>query len=183
MKTTFQRMELGCGTEIAQEILKGGQTMEAAFLYSRRRRPKGRFAMAGFARAASTPVVLGQSVRRVKGDPTGTRNGATRNDAFTFLDDALGAAVAEDEIWIAGGHYKPDRQTQNSKLSFELVSSAAMPGGFVGGQSQREQRVWRKNETAFAGEINGCDAPQDSTAQCHCCLARLGALRFRVMDR
>lgn len=74
--------------------------------------------------------------------------------AFNNLHDALGAAGAGDEIWVAAGVYKPGDTVSDS---FKLVPGVAVYGGFTGTETARSERDWHANTTVLSGDIDGND--------------------------
>jgi parallel beta-helix repeat protein len=91
----------------------------------------------------------------------GNNDGSCWSDAFTDLQDALEATANSpgqvDEIWVADGTYRPDRNTGNRTLSFQLVDGVGIYGGFAGGETYREQRDPQTNLTTLTGDLNGDD--------------------------
>lgn len=72
------------------------------------------------------------------------------------LQTALSVAVADDEIWVRSGLYKPTDTTDRS-VSFDLKGGVALYGGFVGTETQLDQRDWQANPTVLSGDIDGDD--------------------------
>ena len=81
-------------------------------------------------------------------------NGLAWAAAKRTVTAALGAAVANDEIWVAQGTY-PER--------IQLKNEVALYGGFAGGETLREQRDWNLRPTILDGGKGGivvrCEIP------------------------
>jgi len=80
------------------------------------------------------------------------------NNAFTTVQDALTAAGAGVEIWVAKGAYYPDDgdgQSNDARDStFSLKPRVSMYGGFAGNETLRSQRNWTTNITVLSGDID-----------------------------
>lgn len=94
----------------------------------------------------------------VNHDATGANTGASWANAFTDLQDALGAAQSGDTIWVATGVYRPTSNTDRY-ISFEIPSGVALYGGFAGTESSLAARDWLANYTVLSGDIG---TPTDS---------------------
>ncbi len=101
------------------------------------------------------------AVRRVKPDaPDTPHDGSTWARAYLDLQDALTAASADDEIWVAKATYKPSVQTTYNdprSVSFSLKNGVAIYGGFAGTESTRNERNIQANETILSGDLIGDD--------------------------
>ena len=87
----------------------------------------------------------------VKPVATGTGTCASWVDACE-LQTALGIAVSSDEIWVQAGMYMPTTGADRA-ATFSLKSGVALYGGFLGTETNREQRDWAANVTALSGDI------------------------------
>lgn len=88
---------------------------------------------------------------------TGLDNGRSWADAFRGrlgLQQALVIAAAGDEIWIADGTYAPAGVNGDRFASFEIPSGVRVLGGFVGGETQRDQRDPIANPVILTGDLN-----------------------------
>ena len=97
---------------------------------------------------------------------TGAGDGTSWVDAFPYLQDALGVAQAGDELWIAEGTYRPDLGAGRNPLDrteqFELVPGVSLYGGFLGIESNRDERGGRADDTVLTGDLLGDDGPDFS---------------------
>ena len=83
---------------------------------------------------------------------TGADDGSTWGDAYPLLQDALSAAGAGDEIWVAAGTYMPGSLTSDT---FTLADSVALYGGFIGDETSLYQRNWGDNISSIGGDLPG----------------------------
>ena len=93
-------------------------------------------------------------------------DGHSWDSAYRFLRNALIAAEAGDEIWVAKGIYKPTDGTNdknNRNKSFILKNGISVYGGFDGIESERDQRNYIENMTILSGEIGNPNDNQDNS--------------------
>ena len=79
-------------------------------------------------------------------------NGTSWMNAYGTPQQALAAAKAGDEIWVAGGTYYTSQDGDRTQ-SFNLVEGVALYGGFAGTETSKEQRQIVVNPTILSGEI------------------------------
>jgi hypothetical protein len=93
----------------------------------------------------------------VDADAAGADDGSSWTDAFGDLVDAIDAARAGDEIWVAAGDYVPGADRD---ASFFLKPGVAIYGGFAGTETQRSARNPdpATNGTVLTAEIAGAGA-------------------------
>ncbi len=86
-------------------------------------------------------------------------DGASWATAFRELQCALAAASSGEEIWLAGGTYRP---STGRAVSFNLVNGVNLLGGFTGNETLASQRpAFDPNAvlTNLSGDILGNDNP------------------------
>jgi len=88
----------------------------------------------------------------VKADASGANNGTTWSDAYTDLQNAITAANYGTQIWVAVGTYKPTNET-NREAYFELKNGVEIYGGFIGVETQLDERDYIHNESILSGDI------------------------------
>ena len=93
-------------------------------------------------------------------------DGLSWTTAYTNVQDALLAAVAGDEIWVAAGIYYPDEGTgttpDTQNATFMLKSGVVLYGGFIGSEETRNDRNWLSNLTILSGDLTQNDPVQDN---------------------
>ena len=89
---------------------------------------------------------------------TGNQDGTSWQDAHTDLRAAMIAAIPGDEIWVTADMYKPTNTTSRDS-TFDLRDQVSMFGGFLGGETNKGQRLF-SNRTILSGNIG---LPNDST--------------------
>jgi len=100
----------------------------------------------------SAPVFAG--VRYVNAAlTTGANDGSTWANAFQgqiAVQSALAVSQPGDQLWCAAGSYKPTLGTTTT-ISFVLSDGVELYGGFVGSETQLEQRNPAANPTILTG--------------------------------
>ncbi len=95
----------------------------------------------------------------VNDDATGINDGTSWENAFTSLQDALAAAVAGDQIWVAEGAYLPGT---DSAGSFIVEKNLFLYGGFAGTEMTLEERGDPADHPSIlSGDLNGDDVEND----------------------
>jgi len=85
----------------------------------------------------------------VKSGSNGT--GESWDMALGTLTAALEVAQSGDQIWVATGTYTPSADDRSA--SFEVKNDVQVYGGFIGNESQLNQRNPILNKTILSGEI------------------------------
>ncbi len=112
--------------------------------------------------AMSTVLVTASSVAQadviyVRADAEPGGNGRSWQTAFDALTDALETARRNDEIWVAGGVYAPAAPGGSRHATFRLKDRIGIYGGFLGTESQRDQRDPDANVSVLTGDLNADD--------------------------
>ena len=113
----------------------------------------------------------GQTIIYVDDDAPLGGDGTTWNTAFKYLQDALSVASDGDEIRVAQGTYRPDRDEDGNvtpgdrEATFQLVTGVGLyggyrgcPGGDCGGGDPNEREV-HLHETILDGDLFADDTP------------------------
>ncbi|MCB1586022.1 MAG: autotransporter-associated beta strand repeat-containing protein [Xanthomonadales bacterium] len=92
-------------------------------------------------------------------------DGLTWPTAYTSLQDGLAIGQLGDEIWVAQGVYYPDEgssQVDNDQNeTFTLIPQVSIYGGFIGTETDREQRNPLTQLTILSGDIQQDDVNTD----------------------
>ena len=86
-------------------------------------------------------------------------DGTSWTNAFQSLDNAIDAALTNDDIWIATGTYIPTRTdgVDDRTATFELSYGIGLYGGFAGTESTLSERILFANPTIISGDLFGDD--------------------------
>jgi hypothetical protein len=110
-------------------------------------------------RAARALAAAGQQIRYVRAGAVG--DGTSWANAYGSLQDALAAAEAGNQIWVAAGIYRPDEGTGlapgDRSLSFELKPGVRVHGGFAGTESSLAERNLSAARTILSGDLAADD--------------------------
>ncbi len=97
----------------------------------------------------------------VNSSASGSNNGTSWTNAYTSLQSALDVAVANDEIWVAKGTYKPsaDYGLGGSRYyHFRMTEGVEIYGGFPNtGDPDMDDRDLENNETILSGDLSSND--------------------------
>ena len=110
-----------------------------------------------------TVGTAGGRIIYVDDNAPGKNNGSSWVDAYKYLQDALTAAQKGDEIRVAQGVYKADRDrfepngTGERESTFRLKSGVVLYGGFPAGGADMNERDPNTHRTILSGDLNGDD--------------------------
>lgn len=99
----------------------------------------------------------------VDADALGDNLGTSWADAYTDLQEALGAAVASDQIWVAEGIYRPASDNTTRTIAFELKTGVSLYGGFAGTETLLSQRDWQSHRSVLSGDIGTTGVMTDNS--------------------
>ncbi|MXN93091.1 hypothetical protein GR160_17835, partial [Flavobacterium sp. Sd200] len=112
---------------------------------------------------------FGQTIRYVKQSAFGTADGTSWANAGNDLQAMINISSSGDQIWIAGGIYKPNRAANdintvtlnNRDNAFVLKEGVKIYGGFAGTENAITQRdlTITANESVLSGDFNDNDNP------------------------
>jgi hypothetical protein len=110
------------------------------------------------------PLLASATVLHVDAGAAGSNDGSDWANAYTDLQDALGAAQSGDEIWVATGVYKPTDDPTDRLATFKLKNEVEIYGGFAGTETARDERDWRTNVTVLSGDLGSSNSYNVVTA-------------------
>ncbi|MCP9762692.1 Ig-like domain-containing protein [Lacihabitans soyangensis] len=104
----------------------------------------------------------------VKPTASGTGDGSSWTNASADLQAMINASGANDEVWVAAGVYKPQKNAAGNaspsdardKL-FVMKAEVKVYGGFSGTETLLNQRDWVNNKTILSGDIDNNDINTD----------------------
>ena len=107
--------------------------------------------------------VLAQTIRFVKPSATGAGDGSSWAAASGDLQGMITASASGDQVWVAGGVYKPTTGTDRN-ISFVMKDSVAIYGGFAGGELTLAARVLTyPSSTTLSGDIGTVGSQSDNS--------------------
>ena len=102
-------------------------------------------------------------------DATGDNDGSHWSDAFTSLSEALDTAQSGDEIWVAGGTYRPTDgivpapEVDVRELTFQLKNGVIVKGGYAGDAGRPFIRDIYEHTTILSGDIGDNETNTDNS--------------------
>ena len=134
--------------------------------------------------------IQAQRILFVNQQATGTNDGSSFENAYTYLQDALQDAQPGDEVRVAAGIYRPDEgQSTTSgdrEAAFFLKNNVRILGGFNPANGLRD---WQQHETILSGDLQGndtdnisLDEPTRSDNSLHIVVARGGTDTTAILD-
>lgn len=125
------------------------------------------FVFVAFGIAGPLTVANRQVVIYVDDDAPLGGDGTSWTTAYRYLQDALFVATSGDEIRVAAGIYKPDRDEAghvspgDRTATFQLISGVSIYGGYAGlaQPGDPNPRHVEAFETLLSGDLNGDDGP------------------------
>jgi len=110
-----------------------------------------------------------QTIRYVKQVSSGAGDGSSWANASSDLQLMINNSGSGDQVWVAKGTYKPNRQPNSTTITanhrdntFLLKSGVKIYGSFAGNESTIEGRQFETNATILSGDFSGND-PNNTT--------------------
>ncbi len=163
---------------LASRIVAANRRTNAGAASHRRLRPGSLLVAIIIASVATLPAVSAQqtagAVLYVDANAPAGGDGSSWQTALPFLQDALAAAKAGDEIRLAQGLYQPDRSTTdpagtgNRYATFSLTDGVTLKGGYAGiGAADPDARDVALCKTVLSGDLGSNDAAVTNPAALH----------------
>lgn len=92
---------------------------------------------------------------------TGSNNGASWENAYTDLQNAISVAEENDQIWMAAGTYYPGQNGATRSTTFLVTKGIEIYGGFNGSEVNLSERNINKHITILSGDLNQDDIIND----------------------
>ncbi len=109
---------------------------------------------------------LSRPLYYVDSDAAGANDGSSWSNAFVDLSDAVNAAEAGSEIWVAEGTYYPGGDNPLETSTFEIAQPGInIYGGFNGTENSRDDRQTGAHTTVLSGDIGTVDDVSDNVDQ------------------
>jgi predicted outer membrane repeat protein len=124
-------------------------------------------------------------------DAPRANDGTSWENAYFYLQDGLMFAVADDEIRVAQGVYKPDdfvlsdRPSRGREETFQLINGVTLKGGYMGfGSPDPNARDIKLYDTILSGDLNGDDGPNfaNNDENCYHVVTGSGTDATAVLD-
>lgn len=97
----------------------------------------------------------------------GSGDGTSWQKPLNTLTNALAKVKAGQQIWVAQGVYTPTTcnicTQSDRKISFIIPDSVKVYGGFVGTETNINQRDWKNNRTTLSGDIDNDGKPDKNS--------------------
>lgn len=106
-------------------------------------------------------TAVAQRVIYVDADAQGNGSGVDWANAYRVLQKGLLASAYGDEVWVAAGTYRPASRS-NRSASFNLPNGVAVYGGFVGTETERNERAPLQHITYLSGDIGAVGEEADN---------------------
>lgn len=114
--------------------------------------------------------IINRRIYLVKANAVGNGSGNNWTNAYPSLRTALVQAVANDQIWVAAGVYKPvvpvnpaSVSQYERSVSFVLKPSVAVYGGFAGNEMTLAARNFDTQISELSGDIDNVTDVYDTT--------------------
>lgn len=138
----------------------------------------------------SFATLQAQSIRYVKPNGAGTKDGSSWENASGDLQLMIINATASEVIWVAGGIYYPSRKandvnttTPNDRNNaFVLKEGVKIFGSFSGNEitlNQRDSTMMVKNQSILSGDLGNL---HDSTDNAYHVVISVGCTKAAVLD-